>query len=464
MRLFKNKIRKNYGIIFFISIVVILFFIMQYNSNSTQPKNWLQNQELQRYKSAVNEFQSMLSTANEEKQSFKQIIHPRDKLPGKIRTTLSTENIISSQRLLSKTSSASARRLILDRTDNQITTTSAETIASSITPPTPVAKVVTTLVAKNPKMGHVNVHLWYKMCTSTVDSLRLHPLFPLWPSVRGQPEMPNELVSIMTTTWSAQRVMGLLYPPTTGPYRFEIKSLTISEFWLSTNQDPKNAVMLCRNNKNVIFGVSFAKGPLISKSKEVYLKRVEPVYFEIIHSVNDVNGDQVQVQWLAPGEHSYTGIPKTALSTIIGTDSSLDIKTRKLVLQSASLKLEENPIKDIKRYEWKNKNFSKSFLDYPIYTKENLHTANMADHRKILSIFSVCDYAPSYVIKRKYPRYKGVENTHYSDVFPDDTTWNKIWKDCERAHLCQGNKIVEEPVVVDVVDLFMKQLEAKYPG
>lgn len=315
-----------------------------------------------------------------------------------------------------------------------------------------------------PRMGHVNVHLWYKMCTSTIDGLRLHPLFPLWPSIRGQPEMPNELVSIMASMWSAQRVMGLLYPPTTGDYRFEITSHTISEFWLSLSQDPTKAVMLARNNKNILYGVNFAKGPSMSKSNSICLTHGQAVYFEIIHGMNDVGRDEVQVRWMLPGFTSYTGIPKSSLSTIIDIDSSLDAKTRQLVLQSASLNVEETPLKTAKSYKWSNTNFSRSFLDYPSYSKENLHTAKFANRTGIMSVFKVCNYAPSYVIKKKYPRYRGVENTYYSDVFPNDGTWDKIWKDCERAHLCRGNKIVDESVIVDIVNLFMVQVEAKYPG
>lgn len=326
------------------------------------------------------------------------------------------------------------------------------------------ASARTPATAISHKLGHVNVHLWNKMCSSTIGSLRMHPLFPLWPSVRGQPQMPDELVSIMDSMWSAQRIMGLLYPPMSGIYRFEIKSSTLSEFWLSSSEDPAKVVLLARNNKNVLYGVNFARGPSMSTSRSIPLTHDQPVYFEINHVMNDINHDQVQVRWMLPNARLYTAIPKTCLSTVIKNDMGLDVKTREFLRKSASLTLQERSTKNSKSYQWINTNFSSAFRNYPTYTRESLYTCKFADRKKIMSIFEECEYAPSYVIKKKYPRYRGVENTHYSDVFPSDGTQDKIWDWCERAHLCRGNAFIKESIVIGILKQFLAQLEAKFPG
>lgn len=314
------------------------------------------------------------------------------------------------------------------------------------------------------RMGHVNVHLWYKMCSSSIDSLRQMPLFPLWPDVRGQPKMPDELVSIMSSQWSAQRVMGRLYPPQTGEYSFEITSGTISEFWLSTDDDPKNTVFLANNNKNRLHGVNFAKGSLVPNSKPVSLQKDKVYFFDIFHGMNDISWGQVQVRWKLPSSDSYTSIPCSAYSTVLINDTSLDLNTRDFVSRSASLKIQELTLKKHTPHKWKNTNFSSSFTSYPLYTRDNIHSLKFGDRVRVMSAFEECEYDPSYTKKRDYKRYQGVYWTHFNEVFPNDHTHEKIWQGFHEQADRKGNTFISEDVAVNVASMFMDQLEKKFPG
>lgn len=313
------------------------------------------------------------------------------------------------------------------------------------------------------KMGHVNVHLWQKVCSTSVDSLRQLPLFPLWPSIRGQPEMPNELVSIMSSHWSAQRVMGLLHSNLSGTYSFEISSLSVSEFWLSKDETPENAVFIAKINTNRLHGVNLGKDISLPKSKPVHLKQGKLYYFEIIHAMNDIPRDQVQVRWMMPGAASYTGIPKTSLSTVIMNDTSLDRNTRELVTSSLSLAIQQIILKKHTAHKWSDINFSKGFV--PSYTRDNIHTLNYSDaNTKIMTAFTECEYLPSYTRRRTFTRYQGVYATHFDDVFPYDHTDGKVWQGFHEQPDRKGNKLIEEGVVIHVVKMFMAQLNTKFPG
>lgn len=314
------------------------------------------------------------------------------------------------------------------------------------------------------RMGHVNVHLWYKMCTSTIDSLRQLPLFPLWPSIRGQPEMPNELVSVMSSTWSAERVMGRLYPPQSGQYSFELTSGMVSEFWLSTGEDPKNSLLLAKINKNRLFGVNFAKGKHMPKSKLVPLVHGRVYYFEMIHGMNGVSRDSVQVRWMLPGAEAFTPIPKTSISTVIINDTSHDKNTREFVTSSPSLNLQEITLKKHTPHTWTNVNFSKPFSSYPPYTRDNVYTLKFGDRAKVMSAFEECEYSPSYTKRTEFKRYQGVYWTHFNDVFPNDHTHEKIWQGFHEVPDRKGNSLIDEGTVVVIVKMFIAHLEAKYPG
>jgi hypothetical protein len=316
------------------------------------------------------------------------------------------------------------------------------------------------------QMGNVNVHVWQKICSRTLDSLKEYPLFPNWPDIRGCPRMPDNLISIMTGMWSAQRVMGLFHPPLSGPYRYEITSQFMSEFWLSGSSDPHQAFMLARINKNNLHGVLYAKGEHIPKSKAVYLQSGNQYYFEILHIMNNIKSEHVQIKWMMPGSDVFTNISNPYISTVLINDTSLDAETRKIVRMSPSLRSGET-LKKAKQFKWKDENIIvKSFGRYfeTSFTLEKLRHLKLLSRSKVMAAFQQCPYSPSYTRKRVFKRYEGVYCTHFSDVFPADDTDGKIWEGHREVPDRHGNTVIEEPVVIDVAKKFISKLEDKYPG
>lgn len=436
LRILAHKVVKNRSSVFFVILLLALLLFVRVNLNSQQL-----NRTLVEYES--NLFQDHQTQPNEQN-----------------RTELA---------------SMSSMDEYAATTEDSATTGSKEAVVTTETTPNitrnttskPTTGDINSLHTTGYMIGHVHSHLWYKMCTLSLDSIREHPLFPLWPGARGQPKMPGELESITTELWAMQRVFGLLYPPISGMYRFKIISRTISEFWLSSSTDPRNATLLARNNRNPFLNVVLKSGPLITTSRSVYLSHGQAYYFEILHGINNVRRGKVRVRWMVPGNKTYTGIPNTSLSTLLEGNDHLEAKTRELLTSSASLHnhLQKSISKKHKNYhDWLDRSFSKPFQPYSIYTKDNLHTVKFANRWKIMSVFDQCIYAPSYTVKRDYKRYQGVYNTHYSDVFPDDDTGDKYWEGQKTYQDTLGNTVIDEADVINVVNMFMAAVEAKFPG
>ncbi|XP_020897741.1 uncharacterized protein LOC110236544 [Exaiptasia diaphana] len=343
--------------------------------------------------------------------------------------------------------------------------TTVESITNNYTINTTTSMPVTTTNPGAYRVGHVHSHLWRSICTVNTPSLVQHPLFPLWPSARGHPEMPDELESVMSDPWSAQRITGLLYPPVSGKYRFKIYSDTLSEFWLSSSEEPGKTKLLARNNRNIIHSIEFEKGPLIPVSKRVHLRHGQAYFFDILHGVNNAGEKRVRIRWMLPRAKIFTGIPKTAVSTYLSKDDSLDPVARRYLLSSASLANSEQVLKSARMYHWENKNFSKPFRPYSSYNRENLFTVKFANRWQIMSVFKECEYAPSYTKKRKFKRFEGVHHTHYTDVFPYDESGGKWWSEnAPKPVDAAGNAVVSEKDVIDIVKKFMAAVEAEFPG
>jgi uncharacterized repeat protein (TIGR01451 family) len=97
-----------------------------------------------------------------------------------------------------------------------------------------------------------------------------------------------------------QRIRGYITPPTSGSYTFWIASDNGGDFYLSTDANPANRVLLAYVplNLHVIVG-NFSTYPE-QQSAPVTLVGGQLYYFEAVQK-EDVGGDFVQVAWQGPG-------------------------------------------------------------------------------------------------------------------------------------------------------------------
>jgi hypothetical protein len=94
------------------------------------------------------------------------------------------------------------------------------------------------------------------------------------------------------------RIRGYLHPVTTGTYYFYIASDDASELWLSTNDNPANAVKICQvsNWVNEYRWNSSAE----QKSSAKTLVAGQTYYIEARHKENS-GGDSIAIGWEGPG-------------------------------------------------------------------------------------------------------------------------------------------------------------------
>jgi len=123
-------------------------------------------------------------------------------------------------------------------------------------------------------------------------------------------------------------VRGYLYPPQTGNYTFWIASDDQSQLWLSTDEDPANAVQIAsvpgwtpsRDFDNTGGGVG---GPE-QMSSEIALEAGSSYYIEALHS-EGWGGDNLAVAWQGPSIPTRAIIAGTFLSPWI---REIDLKAK----------------------------------------------------------------------------------------------------------------------------------------
>jgi len=97
------------------------------------------------------------------------------------------------------------------------------------------------------------------------------------------------------------RLQGYIYPPATGDYTFWITGDNGSQFWLSTNYDSSNAVMMCEVPGTQWTGErEWAKFPNDQKSAPVTLEAGQKYYVDVLFKEGS-GGDGVAVAWGGPG-------------------------------------------------------------------------------------------------------------------------------------------------------------------
>ncbi len=97
------------------------------------------------------------------------------------------------------------------------------------------------------------------------------------------------------------RLQGYIYPPETGDYTFWITGDNGSQFWLSTNYDSSNVVMMCEVPGTQWTGDrEWAKFPDDQMSDPVTLEAGQKYYCDVLFKEGS-GGDGVAVGWGGPG-------------------------------------------------------------------------------------------------------------------------------------------------------------------
>jgi hypothetical protein len=142
---------------------------------------------------------------------------------------------------------------------------------------------------------------------NAVNDLINNPNFPDNPTGRAMVSTvelprtkPAELWEGDVDNYGA-RLQGYIYPPETGDYTFWITGDNGSQFWLSTNYDSSNVVMMCEVPGTQWTGDrEWAKFPDDQKSDSVTLEAGQKYYVDVLFKEGS-GGDGVAVGWGGPG-------------------------------------------------------------------------------------------------------------------------------------------------------------------
>ncbi len=131
------------------------------------------------------------------------------------------------------------------------------------------------------------------------------------------PDHPNgaALMSLFEgpTTWGdyyGSRYQGWLLVPTTGDYTFWSASDDNSQLFLSTDENPANAVMISQTTASA--GARIWYDPDVTPSAPIHLEGGEMYYISALHKEGS-GGDSIAVGWIGPGISSVTVIPGSNL-------------------------------------------------------------------------------------------------------------------------------------------------------
>lgn len=343
-----------------------------------------------------------------------------------------------------------------------------------------MAKPIHDLTSDSLDKGRVNVHIWRGLCCPKVNSLRQYPLFPTLPKKRL---LRHSINSGPLGTWYGQRIMGYVHPPHTGNYTFHLDAHVYAEFWLSkkpNTMDVELIAKIAKQNRKKLIAKSVSRD-----SGKLYLEKGEKYFFDVLHVMNGgmMRRDHVNVTWKVPGSHVFREISRTFLSPLL-TDafSNHDVLTERgddLLREPRSVIDTETNDADggegdedyegIAIPEKQNKLSDK----FSTYFGEDFDTENRFDRIKfedlqdnsneILSVLPICSYEPTYVEKRTFKRFEGVWQTHFSSLFPDDGTKEFICIGNKQRNDCEGNDFLTEAEVLELVQMFTKKIDEKYP-
>ncbi len=159
--------------------------------------------------------------------------------------------------------------------------------------------------------GSISYERWSSITGTLVSSLTNHPNYPNNPSHSGEFSLfqgPNNIANNFGT-----RVRGFLKPTETGWYDFTVTSDDSSEFYISSDGDPNNKVLVA-SVPGWTYVTEFDKYPE-QESAAIYLYAGAHYYVEMLHK-EGIGGDHLQVYWTTPSSSTNTIIPGSVLSTL----------------------------------------------------------------------------------------------------------------------------------------------------
>ena len=304
---------------------------------------------------------------------------------------------------------------------------------------TPTERIIPSAgtVAHGPSLspGRLNVHMWSDICGTRVDNLRNSPHFPYFP-YKSYSISDFYTFKPFDIRNSGERIFGFVHPHLSGEYKFAIVSDDTSELWLSPDEDPASSQMIAR-----VYSPSasawaeernYKKYPY-QISEEIFLFAGSKYYIETLTKPGS-RITHLAVYWSHGSfSSSFEIISSQYLSSFSKDNNSDGIpphagKQPKRSLQSRSKLYDFNRLPFVKRQEY-------------------------------IGIIPVCQYSPSFLVRRKLRQYEGVWVPKESLVFPDDDT--NMFKSTANPNWSKPNTHVNRNTVEYVVSQLMVSLRSR---
>ncbi|XP_028400557.1 beta-1,4-N-acetylgalactosaminyltransferase 3-like isoform X2 [Dendronephthya gigantea] len=277
--------------------------------------------------------------------------------------------------------------------------------------------------------GKLNVHIWGEICGNDLNSLKNHVLFPKFPSRR----LYTKTTRFQHGTGNydyGERIFGFLLPKSTGLHRFQILGRPV-EIWLGVNSDPSSAKLVYQKSH---YGDSVGNFELELVSNNKY-------YIEILHKKGSEDED-FEITWMVPGSSKFVEVAGSEVSVKV-----LDHYLRNGEVDSSEPSLEIPIVHKKKMFP---------ILEDNEQQRNDLFLLPLIDHNVVKNVLTSCDYKPSYIVDRKLTNYKGVWETHYNSLYPEDKT-----NVTRGGWVCLGNDVLNADEAVQIAKDYMTSLDEK---
>ncbi|EDQ85266.1 uncharacterized protein MONBRDRAFT_29432 [Monosiga brevicollis MX1] len=152
----------------------------------------------------------------------------------------------------------------------------------------------TPLFSAWPNHNVANLHFWVDLCSSSLDGVRAHPLFPNRP--HGVHTVRKLDLHYATSNF-AQRIFGFLNFSLPGTYQLSLSCRGCCQLRLATNARPaesRSAVHICNSNRD-----RFDVDRQITTLNVSSTVQGNLVYFDLLHQQGSQGSDHLQLAWRA---------------------------------------------------------------------------------------------------------------------------------------------------------------------